>query len=86
MGRWEQLTPVEPDMSRLPDTWDLIKDPETGHYAVMGWSSAAAVDVVIRIDYAADRDGTDLRPMIGSAIVRGLDAVRHGPTTGSSTT
>ncbi|HEY6738123.1 MAG TPA: hypothetical protein VI076_04685 [Actinopolymorphaceae bacterium] len=73
-------------MSRLPETWDLIKDPETGHYAVMGWSNAAAVDVVIRIDYATDRDGTDLRPMIGSTIVRGLDAVRHGSAAGPTRT
>ena len=78
MGAWRRLNPVEIDRSKLPEQWEVIQEPVSGHYAVVGRSDPDSVDVVVRIDYAVGPDGMDIRSMIGTAIAVGMqNAVRN---------
>lgn len=76
MDAWVRLDQPAVEDDRLPAKWDLIREPTSGHFAVVGRSGSATVDVVIRLDYAVDTDGADIRSMVGSAIIQGLEARR----------
>lgn len=75
MGAWRRLDPVEIDRSKLPEQWEVIQEPVSGHYAVVGRSDPDSVDVVVRIDYAVCPEGRDIRSMIGTAIAVGMQNV-----------
>lgn len=87
MGAWKKLGPVDVVRSMLPSDWELIEEPDSGHFAVVGRSVPDAVDVVVRIDYAVSPEGEDIRQMVGTAIAVGMqNAIRnHRRVNGDST-
>jgi hypothetical protein len=78
MATWERLRSVDIDPALLPTDWELIRDRQLGHLAVIGFPASPRqdrVNVVIRIDYAISPGGADLRHMVGSAIAHHLAAL-----------
>jgi hypothetical protein len=78
MGVWVRLLPILVDGSLLPGEWDLIRNPTRDEYVVTGRAGADRPRVVIRIAYAVDVNGGDIRRMVGTGIALGMEsAVRR---------
>lgn len=84
MRAWKRVPPVPMDAAQLPEGWEIIHDAAHDHYAVIGRAGSQHpdtehIDVVLRVDFARAPDGADIRPLLATAIVRGVSTlvIRH---------